>query len=98
MTPEDLATAQAKFDAAHGGTTLACTSNRQTIEAHQSELEDAIAGQMATITFYDGLVREYQSKRDAAKDRKRVLEMDFEKCKRAYWALRDEERRNGLTQ
>lgn len=93
MTPADLDQAQAIYEAAHGGTPLACTSTRQTIEAHQGELEDAIAGQMAVITYWDSVVREAQSKRDAAKDRKRVLEMDFEKCKRAYWSLRDEERR-----
>lgn len=98
MNPQDLANAQAKFNEAHGSTPLACTGNSQTIQAHQTELEEAIAGQMATITHYDSLVRENTTKRNAAKDRKAVLEMDFERCKRAFWSSRDEEKRSSLPQ
>lgn len=95
MQTDDIARAEARYEEAHAKTKrvlLAQDPNEP--DAHQSELNEAIGGVEAMITFFDGKVREFQTLRDAAKDKKRNLERDFEDAKRAYWRLRDEAKRN----
>lgn len=98
MTPEDLARIEAEYERVHAATkSVLLSDNPADPDQHQTDLNTVMGGLDATITHFDGLVKHYQHLRDSTKDKKRDLERDFDASKRAYWRLRDEKKRSGIS-
>ena len=93
LSIEDLRNIEETFKLAHEGVSYATLGGIADIQQHQEVIESALNGMEALITFYESKVREFQSFRDGAKDKKRVLLRDFDCLQRAYWTKRDEEKR-----
>ena len=81
----------AKAKSTHEETEEICSrTNLPDISAHMSDLETAMSGLEYLITELDRKVDEAKYERDSRKNMKRVLERDFERCRRSYWSLKQE--------